>query len=225
MHALQGVRTTDADVLNFALCLSCENGFVFPTSFGEMRKIADKMVSDFICCNGGLFMYREIAVKTLTGKGKLEHSLERTIRLENNISKTLGCWIINLQYDTEIKNKEIYIKGSFDIQLWYALDNDQKSDVYTEKINFFEKVNMSYRDLKTIDDTLYPKVYVNKYPSCVSMQLNDQNVELRIEFLMFVETFQEALLVVSCADDYQEDIPLEEEIAMNVNENYLIDRK
>lgn len=78
-----------------------------------MRKIADKMASDFICCNGGLFMYREIAVKTLTGKGKLEHSLERTIRLENNISKTLGCWIINLQYDTEIKKQRNLHQGEF----------------------------------------------------------------------------------------------------------------
>lgn len=171
-------------------------------------------------------MYREIAVKTLTGKGKLEHYINKTIKLENDISKTLGCWIINFQHECEIKNKEIFIKGNFDIQLWYALDNDQKSEVYTEKINFIEKVNMSYRDLKTIDDELYPKIYVNKYPACSSMKLNDnKEVELTIDFVLFVDTFQEALLVVSCSDDYQEDISLEEEITMNVNENYLIDKK
>ena len=33
-------------------------------------------------------MYREIAVKTLTGKGKLEHYINRTITLEKDISKS-----------------------------------------------------------------------------------------------------------------------------------------
>ena len=171
-------------------------------------------------------MYREIAVKTLTGKGKVENYLQKRIVLDKEISKTLGCWIINLEYETEVKNKTIAIKGSFDIQLWYALDNDQKSDVFVEKINFFENVNMNYRDLKTIDETLYPKVYISKYPTCSEMNLNEnKEVELTIEYLFLVETFQEALLVVSCQDDYVEDITLDEEISMNVNENYLIDKK
>ena len=171
-------------------------------------------------------MYREIAVKTLTGKGKVENYLQKRINLEKEISKTLGCWIINLDYTTEVKEKVICFKGSFDIQLWYALDNDQKSDVFVEKISFFDNVNMNYRDLKTIDDTLYPKVYISKYPTCTSMVLNDsKEVELTIEYLFLVETFQEALLVVSCQDDYVEDVSLDEEITMNVNENYFIERK
>lgn len=171
-------------------------------------------------------MYREIVAKTLTGKGKLEHYLNKTIKLEGDISKTLGCWIINFQHETEIKNKEVYVKGSFDIQLWYAIDNDKKSEIYNERINFFEKVNMSYRDLKTLDDELYPKIYVNKYPSCSSMKLNDnKEVELVIDYTLFVETFQEALLVVNCSDDGEEEFTLDEEITMNVNENYLIDKK
>ena len=85
---------------------------------------------------------------------------------------------------------------------------------------------MSYRDLKTLDDELYPKIYVNKYPSCSSMKLNDnKEVELVIDYTLFVETFQEALLVVNCSDDGEEEITLDEEITMNVNENYLIDKK
>lgn len=171
-------------------------------------------------------MYREIAVKTLTGKGKVEHYLNKIIKLENKVSKTLGCWIINLEFVPELKNEEVYIKGSFDIQLWYAYDDNQKSDVFVEKVHFYERVNMIYRDLKTLDETKYPKVFITKYPSCTSMELNENNeVELSIDYVMYVEVFQEALLVVNCSDDYQEDISLEEEIAMNVNENYLIEKK
>ena len=171
-------------------------------------------------------MFREIAVKTLTGKGKLENYINKIVTLENNVSKTLGCWIINFEHQVEIINQDLFIKGSFDIQLWYAKDNDQKSDVFIEKMNFYEKVDVNYRELKTIDDTIYPKVYVHKYPTCNLMRLiNEKEVELTIEYTLFLEIFQEALLVVSCSEDYKEDITLEEEISMNVNENYLIDKK
>ena len=39
-------------------------------------------------------MNREIAVKALNGRGRLDYNYEENIRLEN-VSKTLGCWIIN----------------------------------------------------------------------------------------------------------------------------------
>ena len=38
-----------------------------------------------------------------------------------------------------------------------------------------------------------------------------------------MDTFQEALLVVNCSDDYVEDVSIEEEIVMNVNPNYIND--
>ena len=63
--------------------------------------------------------------------------------------------------------------------MWYALDNDQKSEEYNETIEFYEKVNMSYRDLKVIDNEIYTKVYVPKYPSCTSMEL-DENKKIKL---------------------------------------------
>ena len=169
-------------------------------------------------------MFREIVCKTLTGKGKINQVIEKELFISNEISKTLGCWIINLKHEIIRENLDIFVKGSYDIQLWYALDNDQKSEVYNETIEFYEKVNMSYRDLKVIDNEIYTKVYVPKYPSCTSMELDEnKKIKLKIEALYFVDTFQEALLVVNCSDDYGEDVSIEEEIVMNVNPNYIND--
>ena len=169
-------------------------------------------------------MYREIMAKTLNGKGKINQVIEKELFISNDISKTLGCWIINLKHEITRKNLDVFIKGSYDIQLWYALDNDQKSEVYNETIEFYEKVNMSYRDLKVIDNEIYTKVYVPKYPSCTSMELDEnKKIKLKIEALYYVDTFQEALLVVNCSDDYVEDVSIEEEIVMNVNPNYIND--
>lgn len=169
-------------------------------------------------------MYREIVAKTLTGKGKINQIIEKELFISNEISKTLGCWIINLKHEIIRENLDIFVKGSYDIQLWYALNNNQKSEVYNETIEFYEKVNMSYRDLKVIDNEIYTKVYVPKYPSCTSMELDEnKKIKLKIEALYYVDTFQEALLVVNCSDDYVEDVSIEEEIVMNVNPNYIND--
>ena len=169
-------------------------------------------------------MYREIMAKTLNGKGKINQVIEKELFISNDIPKTLGCWIINLKHEIIRENLDIFVKGSYDIQLWYALNNNQKSEVYNETIEFYEKVNMSYRDLKVIDNEIYTKVYVPKYPSCTSMELDEnKKIKLRIEALYYVDTFQEALLVVNCSDDYVEDVSIEEEIVMNVNPNYIND--
>ena len=53
-------------------------------------------------------MFREIAVKTLTGKGKLENYINKTISLDSNVSKTLVCWIINFEHQVEIINSDIF---------------------------------------------------------------------------------------------------------------------
>lgn len=44
-------------------------------------------------------MYREIAAKTLTAKGKLSYFNELIFNLNENVSKLLGCWIIDLKQD------------------------------------------------------------------------------------------------------------------------------
>ncbi len=170
-------------------------------------------------------MYREIAAKTLIGKGKLSSIINKRIYIDEDISKTLGCWIINLKYETIESQGKITLKGSFDIQLWYASNHDQKSSVYNETIEFEEPFTMVYRDLKTISEERFIKVYVSHYPTCSKMELESNGVvNLKIESLYLVDCFAEAILVVNCADDYKEDISIDEEILMNVNPNYLEDK-
>lgn len=170
-------------------------------------------------------MFKEIAAKTLTGKGRLSYLFKKQIKLNDDVSKLLGCWIINLEYKEEVIDKDIYLKGSYSIQLWYAMNNDQKSSVYEEKIEFNEKVLMAYRNLDTLNDNKFIKVFISKYPTCIGMELDEnKNIKIRIESLFYLDVFQEAILFVSCQDKAQDDLSLDEEILMNVNPNYLTDK-
>lgn len=85
-------------------------------------------------------MFREIIVKTMIGKGKYNGLETQKITLPEAASKTLGCWIINHQFDTEESKRNVVIKGQFDVQLWYATDHDQKTNVYNETIPFLGNV-------------------------------------------------------------------------------------
>lgn len=81
-------------------------------------------------------MNREIIAKTLVGKGKLAIQEKQVIKLEENISKPLGCWIINHKYDSKKIDKNIELNGTYDIQIWYAYDDDQKTNVFYKTITF-----------------------------------------------------------------------------------------
>ena len=171
-------------------------------------------------------MYREIAAKTLTAKGKLSYFYEKILLLEENVSKLLGCWIIDLKHNTYVKNKEVHLKGSYSIQLWYAINNDQKSSVFEERVEFDEIISMSYRDYETLSDDMFLKVFISKYPTCLGMEINENNeIVLKIEGEFYIDAFQEAILYVMCSDKKKDDLSLDEEILMNVNPNYLTNKK
>ena len=170
-------------------------------------------------------MLREIACKTLVGRGKVSYFYERELFLCEAVSKTLGCWIINLNYEVKYDKDDVYLEGYYSIQLWYAKDNDQSSSVYEEKIPFKEKATMVYRNIPTISNEKNVKVFVNKYPNAVYMKLNEDNtISLKIEALYFIDVFQEAVLVIDSKDNSKPELTLDEELLLNVNPNYLVEK-
>lgn len=170
-------------------------------------------------------MLREIVSKTLTGRGKISYFYERELSLNEEVSKTLGCWIINLNYEVKHEKSDVFLEGYYSIQLWYAKDNDQSSSVYEEKIPFKEKATMVYRNIPTISEEKVVKVFVNKYPNAVYMKLNENNtISIKIEALYFIDVFQEAVLVIETKDNSKPELTLDEELLLNVNPNYLVDK-
>lgn len=167
-------------------------------------------------------MNREVAVKTLIGKGRQYLVKEVNLQVNTKPSKALGCWIINHQYVPYNKDNELFIKGSYDIELWMAVEDDKKTEVYRTTIEFEEKVNAAFKNLLTLDDKMYLKPIVLHYPSCTKMELGeDKNVIVTIESEYLIDVFAEAILIVKCADNEKADLTLDEEILMNVNPDYM----
>lgn len=85
---------------------------------------------------------------------------------------------------------------------------------------------MVYRNMKTLDDKKDVKVFVNKYPNAVYMKLDENNnINLKIEALYFIDVYQEAILIVDTKENVKPEMTLDEELLLNVNPNYLVDNE
>ena len=128
-------------------------------------------------------MNREIIAKTLVGKGKLAIQEKQVIKLEENISKPLGCWIINHKYDSKKIDKNIELNGTYDIQIWYAYDDDQKTNVFYKTITFSGVFLISWKNIKTIDDETKQKVILHAKLNVFNRE--DETFDLENFLLLF----------------------------------------
>lgn len=171
-------------------------------------------------------MNREIIVKTLVGKGKLALQDKQIVKVGENISKPLGCWIINHTFKTKQNGKSVELTGSYDIQIWYAYDEDKKTNVVYKTVPFSGVFMVSWKKVKTIDDEIKDKVHIIKYPTATGMSLiNDHEVEIIIESVYLVDVFQDSVIVVNTIEEDNNEELMDEEIIMNVNPNYLTNKK
>ena len=83
--------------------------------------------------------YREILAKAVVGRGNKKYTTKHVISVDKQISKTLGCWIINHQYIPYIvDNYTVKIEGSFDVHIWYAYDKDLETSLVKKTITYQE---------------------------------------------------------------------------------------
>ena len=86
-------------------------------------------------------MFREILTKAVVGKGRKQSITIHELKPCNQISRTLGCWIINSKLTPHIKGENLVIvEGSFDVHVWYGCDGDTETNILKERIDFKETI-------------------------------------------------------------------------------------
>ena len=93
--------------------------------------------------------YREIVTKTVLGKAKKTFINHYSLTPEEKPSTILGCWVINHKFDGVQENKKVRIKGTSDVNIWYAYDNDTKTLVSKQTINYDELLKVSKENAST----------------------------------------------------------------------------
>ncbi|CAM5183181.1 Spore coat protein E OS=Ureibacillus acetophenoni OX=614649 GN=SAMN05877842_10496 PE=4 SV=1 [Ureibacillus acetophenoni] len=94
---------------------------------------------------------RQIVTKAVVAKGKKRYETSEVLRPPHTPTSILGCWVINHHYHAKKQGKYVEITGKFDVNVWYAYNNHTKTAVFTETVNYKDKVKLHYRDEDIID--------------------------------------------------------------------------
>ena len=174
--------------------------------------------------------YKEIVTKAVIGKGKKVFKDEYEISVDKDIDTVLGCWVINHKMKGEKDGDYIKIIGSYDINIWYSYDNNTKTDVISNTMNYEEKVHVRIKDNSYMNDDSDIIIRSLKNPSCIDVSNKDRTIKYTISKELGIEIVgdQKIKIPVSNSEDEYEIIidekDIDNEIDKEVNENYLIDK-
>ena len=143
--------------------------------------------------------YREIVTKAVIGKGKKKYSNDYQIIVEENPSTVLGCWIINHNFVAKEVNDKIIIDGSFDVNVWYSYDNDTKTKVINNKINYTEEEKMIVKDSNIVNKDIIVRSL--KQPTCVSAKEEGNIINLVIEKELGIEIIGDTKVRISSLEE------------------------
>ena len=119
-------------------------------------------------------MYREILTKAIIAKGQKNIIDNHTLQTENNISKVLGCWIINHNYNVYLNGQKVFIMGSYDAYLWYGYDDNSKSTLLIKTFEFNDEIPYNFTLEKSIlSDKNELIEYETLPPNCKKMEFID----------------------------------------------------
>ena len=151
-------------------------------------------------------MYREIVTKAVVGKGKIFNNNEAIVKVNNNPSKLLGCWIINHFYVCSLEGDKVVAKGKYDLHIWYGIDNDSDTIVHKQTIDYVEEFSLSMNKGESLSEENELVAKCLKYPTCTNLSLSDNNtICVKIEKELSLDVIGETKLkvkILSGEDDW-----------------------
>ncbi len=156
--------------------------------------------------------YKEIVTKAVIGKGKKTFKNKYSITVNDNIDTVLGCWVINHNLFGNNNNGTVLIQGSFDVNIWYSYDNNTKTSVVTDKINYVENAKIKLKDEATLTDNSEIIIKSLRNPNCVDVNVSKNTINYEIEKELGVEIIGDTKVRIIVEDDEEEYDVIEEEV-------------
>ncbi|WP_100399271.1 outer spore coat protein CotE [Bacillus sp. FJAT-44742] len=125
--------------------------------------------------------YREIITKAVCGKGKKYSKEHHVVKTPHKPSSILGCWIINHKYEADRKGDSVEIAGFYDINIWYSYEDNTKTEVTTENVQYKEYVPLTMRDKEVMSDDFDVIARTIKQPNTLEASIGDKDREVRVE--------------------------------------------
>lgn len=149
------------------------------------------------------FQSRDILTKAVCGRGRQFVQLAQPFTPHYEPSTILGAWVINHRFDAVQNGPFVEVVGSYDMNLWYAYDNNTKTDVAKETLTYVQKIELQHLDRHFRPATVEVSARTIQEPNCVEATISskDRKVIVRIEFELQAEIVAETQLRVLVYDD------------------------
>lgn len=161
---------------------------------------------------------REIITKAIVAKGKKTFNISHQLQTSKKPYSILGCWIINHHYEALKENDIVKIKGAFEINIWYSLDNNTKTDVLKETI-FYEKeikTKQIVADYLKNSDAILVKIL--KQPTAINAKIDNDKIDIDIVLEILAEVLGETKMQVTIMKPVSDEL---DDIELEINEDFL----
>ena len=127
-------------------------------------------------------MFREILTKAIIANGTKTLTANISIDTNKNISKILGCWIINHNYSISLNNQRIYVSGTYDVYYWFGYDNNTNCGLVSKTYEFNDEIPYSFTLEKIeLTDACQIKDCEKFTPNCFSMKYEGSVINIDVE--------------------------------------------
>ncbi len=174
--------------------------------------------------------FKEIVTKAVVGKGKKATTQKYTIVPDQTPNTVLGCWIINHKFNGSMANRDIYVNGAYDVNVWYSYDNDTKTGVCTGTFTYNDKMNVPVSNNVSLTNNSEVIVSSLSDPNVIDVGVENGAIKFSVRKEMGIEIVGDTKIRVNVEDnfeDYMEIIDDEEiddvmnEIDSQIKEDYL----
>lgn len=178
--------------------------------------------------------YREIITKAVCGKGRKFTQDTNTVTPSHKPSSILGCWVINHIYNAKKKGDHVVeVTGSYDVNIWYSYNDNTKTEVVTERVNYCDHVKLAVKDDQCLNDDFEVIAKVIQQPNCLECKIASHGhkivIEAEREFL--VEVVGETKVCVrvdpnGCvSDDDDWDFEISDDDFKDINPDFLAEKE
>jgi spore coat protein E len=151
--------------------------------------------------------YREIITKAVVAKGRKFSQCTHTISPSQKPASILGGWIINHNYDAQKNGNTVEVEGTYDINVWYSYNENTKTEVVTERVEYVDVIKLRYKDDNFLDDEHEVICKALQQPNCLEVTIspNGNKIIVQAEREHLAEVIGETKVCVHVNPDGYED--------------------
>lgn len=165
---------------------------------------------------------REIVTKAVVGKGKKIIRLNDKVTANHEAFSILGCWVINHEFEGNlVDGNKVGLYGNFEIDVWYAYDNNTKTDIAKKVVNYNETIKTRQIVKDVSNDNKDIIIRILQQPTCTNAKITDDGLEVEIIFEVVGEIIGETKMLVTVFQSNEIVEPADDDFENEIDENFI----